>query len=230
MSVCSLRRTGEPGTKIGRRLTGTLESTNSKDPVERSKLTSIILLMGSRYSANRRGYRTKPSLLVTASTFLSYAVVILMASFLGSCHRQTESRLGSFSVTDPSIANQLISGFYTNESGFRWAGPTFTFAVPIPKLDHELTTATFTLSLYVTPNEIEQLGPVTITATGPEAQFAKATYDKSGAYDLVVKFPRSAICCTNLLPLTFSVDKYMRGSNGDRRDLAVVVTRFKFQI
>jgi len=152
-----------------------------------------------------------------------------MASVLGSCHRHTEARVGTFSVTDPLASKQLVSGFYPAESGFRWAEPIFTFALPIPEREG-VRPATFRVSLYLPPNEIEQLGPVTITATGPELQFGKVTYDKAGSHDFVVEIPPAVLCCTNVLPVTFSVDKYMRRANGDRRDLAVVVTKFDFRM
>jgi hypothetical protein len=160
---------------------------------------------------------------------LPYTALMLIASLLGSCHRTRESRSGEFSITDPVIARRLTSGFYSRERGFRWAGPNFTFALPVPDDDGRLGSATFTLSLYLPSTQIEQLGPVTITASGPEAQLAKITYDKGGAFVFVVKIPKQAICCTNVYPVTFSVDKYMHGSNSDRRDLAVVVTRFDWR-
>lgn len=153
-----------------------------------------------------------------------------MASLLGSCHRQRESRVGTFSVADPLVSKQLVSGFYSVESGFRWAGPTFTFGLPIPESTGGPRTARFVVSLYLPPNELEQLGPVTITATGPEIQFGKVTYDKAGPHDFVVEIPPAFLCCTNVVPVTFSVDKHMRRENGDARDLAVVVTRFDFRI
>src|SRR3954453_17195571 len=109
-----------------------------------------------------------------------------MASLLGNCHRQRESRVGNFSVTDPLVSNQLISGFYANESTFRWTGPSFTFALPIPESTRKRRSAKLILSLYLPPNEVQLLGPVTVTATGREAQFGKPTYDRAGSYDFVV--------------------------------------------
>ena len=156
---------------------------------------------------------------------------MLAAAVLSSCHRHTEGRVSSFSVVDPTVSKQLISGFYASENGFRWAGPLFTFVLPPPVHTSGDTAkaAQVTLSLYFPQNEIDQLGPVTITATGLEYQFAKATYDKAGAYDFVVEIPPAAFSCTNLLPLTFSVDKYLHGANGDVRDLAVVVNKISLR-
>ncbi|MFL6450190.1 MAG: hypothetical protein ACJ746_21300 [Bryobacteraceae bacterium] len=157
-------------------------------------------------------------------------VVALFASLFAGCHRPTAWRASSFSITDPTISRQLISGFYASENGWRWAGPTFTFALPPPARTgpDPLKPAKLTLSLFFPPNEIDQLGPITITATGSDYQFGKATYDKPGPYDFVVEIPPEALC-TNVLPVTFSLDKYLHGSNADVRDLGVVVNRISLR-
>ncbi len=127
---------------------------------------------------------------------------------------------------DPTASKQLISGFYGIENGFRWAGPSFTFALAPPGGvgTGPAKPAKLTLSMYFPDTQIARLGPVTITATGSEYEFGKATYDKGGAYDFVVEIPPAALC-TNVLPVTFSLDKYLHGSNADLRDLGVVVNR-----
>lgn len=162
------------------------------------------------------------------SSYLKACSVTLAAALLASCHRAPDRLVGSFSVSDPAVSKQLVAGFYASENGYRWTGPTFTVALPARNSDTPRR-AELTLSLYLPPNEIEQLGPVTITATGSEYQFGKATYDKAGAHDFTVEIPDEAVSCTNVLPVTFSLDKYMHPSNGDARQLGVVVNRISLR-
>ena len=89
--------------------------------------------------------------------------------------------------------------------------------------------AKLTISLYFPPNEIDLIGPVSITATGSEYQFGRAKYDKAGPYDFEVELPPAAFSCTNILPVTYSLDKFMRPSNGDARKLSVVVNRISLR-
>lgn len=156
--------------------------------------------------------------------------VLLTTLLLSSCRGKRIALSSSFSVADPSVAKQLISGFYAVETGFRWAGPSFTVALPPPTLGagpHQ--PVKLTLSLYFPQNEIDQLGPVTITALGSEYQFGRETFDKAGPHDFQVEIPPAAFSCTNVLPVTFSLDKHMRPINGDARDLGVAVNRISLR-
>lgn len=152
--------------------------------------------------------------------------VSLFTLLLGGCHHRTASRVSSFSVADPSAARQLVSGFYEVENGSRWTGPEFTFALPPP--GGPPRPAKVAISIYFPPSEIERLGPITITATGSEYQFGKATYDKAGPQEFVVEIPAAAFC-TNVVPVTFSLDKYLHGANSDLRDLGVIVNRISLR-
>lgn len=168
---------------------------------------------------------------MTSFYLKAFNVTVVATLLLASCHRQSVRRVDSFSVTDPAISKQLVAGFYASENGYRWAGPTFTVALAPPSSSNPSTphAAELTISLYFPSNEIEQLGPVTITATGSEYQFGKATYDKAGLHDFTVEIPEQALACTNVLPVTFSLDKYMHPSNGDARQLGVVVNRISLR-
>jgi hypothetical protein len=158
--------------------------------------------------------------------YLKTYIVAVLATLLSSCHGPPDRRMRSFSAADPAASKQLVVGFYPSENGYRWTGPTFTVALPA---DNPAHSAEVTLSLFLPPNEIEQLGPVTITATGSEYQFGRATYDQAGAHDFTVQIPQGALSCTNVLPVTFTLDKYMHPSNGDSRELGVVVNRISLR-
>lgn len=160
------------------------------------------------------------------SSYLKAYIVTAVATLLTSCHRPPDRRLSTFSVANPAASKQLVAGFYSTENGYRWTGPTFTVALPPPNPERP---AELTLSLFLPPNEVEQLGPVTITATGSEYQFGRATYDKAGPHDFTFQIPERAFSCTNVLPVTFSLDKYMHPSNGDSRQLGVVVNRISLR-
>jgi hypothetical protein len=68
-----------------------------------------------------------------SSLFSQSYAIMLAAAVLSSCHRHTEGRVSSFSVVDPTVSKQLISGFYASENGFRWAGLLQYIQASMPK-------------------------------------------------------------------------------------------------
>lgn len=77
--------------------------------------------------------------------------------------------------------------------------------------------------LYFPQSEISELGPITLSATTPGFALGEATYYKGGSHQFEVEVPRGALC-TNILPVTFSLDKYLPPSQQDGRTLGTVVT------
>ena len=103
------------------------------------------------------------------------------------------------------------AGLYPAEAGaaWRWTQREFSFV-----LEHPVSSAmAFALDVYVPPAVIEKLGPVTLTAAGlPSARYAQA-----GDYRYVRDLPRADG------PLKFTLDKALKPSADDRRELGVIV-------
>lgn len=135
---------------------------------------------------------------------------------------------------DLSTSRQLIFGFYEVEGSgrnqWRWTAPTFAVALrpPASKSAQPVRPARLSLELYLPPNEIDQLGPITVHAATSEYELGATTYDKAGAYVFEAEVPARALC-TNVLPITFAFNKYLHGSSADARDLGAVVTSISLQ-
>jgi hypothetical protein len=148
-----------------------------------------------------------------------------------SCHKSSATLKSSIEMSDLTASSQLISGFYElSENRWRWTAPTFTVALAPPLVAGQQATrpATLHVQLYFPPAQIDQLGPVTVEAESPGYEYGHVTYKEGGPHEFVVTIPQDALC-TNLLPVTFSLDKYRPGSKNDARDLGVVVSSIRLQ-
>ena len=184
----------------------------------------------------RRAYHTlgvqKLKFAYNLSAFLIFIFSWLCCS---ACHQNKEFwPASSIRVADPAIAKQLIAGFYeVSENRWRWTGPVFEVALKPPRVrrsqDQPLKSAELRVQIYFPEAEINQLGPITMTAQTSGHQYESTIYSKGGSYEFVADIPADALC-TNVLPITFSLDKYLHASKTDPRDLGVVVTSFTLSV
>jgi hypothetical protein len=128
-------------------------------------------------------------------------------------------------MEDPSTAGQLISGFYAVESqggdkAWRWTGPDFSIALAPPPVVRR--GARLLLRLYFPETQIQKLGPMTLTAYIDGQPLASETYAEAGNQDFVRDIP-ACILQTNVLPVSFSFDRYSPHSAAEARDLGAVV-------
>lgn len=127
---------------------------------------------------------------------------------------------------DPAISDQLISGFYAVEGGtgddaWRWSGPDFSLALaPPPEAQHG---ARLVVRLYFPETQIQKLGPMTLTASIDGEPLQPETYSQGGSYEFVRDVP-ACFLDTNVLPVTFSFDRYAPRSETEGRDLGAVVS------
>lgn len=126
---------------------------------------------------------------------------------------------------DPAAADQLMNGFYAIEGGagdkaWRWTGPDFAVALAPPAADPH--GARLRLRLYFPETQIQKLGPMTLTASLDGQPLAPETYDQGGSYDFVRDVPECFLE-TNVLPITFSFDRYSPRGSEEGRDLGAVV-------
>lgn len=145
--------------------------------------------------------------------------------FVTGCHRY-HAPASLVRMGDPAAVNQLVSGFYEVEGQdrrmddrWRWSGPDFTVALAPPASQKP---ARLRLRLYVPETQIENLGPMTLTAFVDEKPLAPETYGKAGSYDFVRDVP-ACVLDTNVLPVRFELDRYSPRTETEWRDLGVVV-------
>jgi hypothetical protein len=117
-----------------------------------------------------------------------------------------------------------MSGFYPVEgrgdNAFRWAAPDFSLALaPPPQAQHG---ARLLLRVYFPETQIQELGPITLTAFVGDEPLAPETYSKGGSHDFIRDVP-ACFLDTNVLPVSFNVDPYSRRSETEGRDLGAVV-------
>jgi hypothetical protein len=83
--------------------------------------------------------------------------------------------------------------------------------------------ATLKVELYFPANEIAQLGPITLQAATDDEELGAETFSEGGPHEFLATVP-ARFLCTNVLPITFSLNKYLPRSPADSRDLGAVIT------
>lgn len=155
-------------------------------------------------------------------------IAVAASAVMIGCHEPSRSPWPSTSINAADSANsrQLISGFYDiegTETHWRWAGPVFTVALRPPGSPQLMRPAKLSVQLYFPPNEIDQLGPITLRAIADDEELGATTFSEAGPHEFVATVPASSLC-TNVLPITFSLDKFLPRSAADSRDLGAVIT------
>jgi hypothetical protein len=84
------------------------------------------------------------------------------------------------------------------------------------------------VQLYFPPTEIAQVGPITLLASADDKELGAITFSEAGPHEFVAVVPAS-ILCTNVLPITFSLDKFLPPSPADSRKLGAVVNSVSLQ-
>ena len=88
--------------------------------------------------------------------------------------------------------------------------------------------ASLRVQLYFPPEEVHQLGPITVQARSSDYNYGSVTYKEGGPHEFVVTVPAEALI-TNILPVTFCLNKYLPASKTDPRDLGTVVTSIRLE-
>lgn len=156
------------------------------------------------------------------------AAIMTAGIALSSCTRKVIWPASRVEVSDPKTSKQVIYGFYDAiGNSWRWTGPEFMVALGIPlkngKPQSDTGPAYLHLQLYFPPDEIPRLGPVTLSASSPGFKYRDVTFTAGGPQEYVSPVPAAALK-TNLLPVRFTLDRYLHGSGADNRDLGVVVS------
>ena len=125
-------------------------------------------------------------------------------------------------VSDPKVAPQLVSGFYGIEANaWRWTAKHFTVILRVPSGAAQRG-ATLDLALTVPAVTIEKLKSVSLTASVDGHPLPPETYTHSGAFHLKRDVPADLLT-NQSVKVEFQLDKVMPPSNGDMRELGIIV-------
>lgn len=149
-----------------------------------------------------------------------YATSFLLAG----CHKQRAWPASELKVADLKARRQLISGFYEVDNTWRWCAPVFSVALNPPDSYGERppVPAKLSVDLYFPQLEIDELGPITLTAFTDGRVLGRTTYEKGGTHLFTATVP-AEVLRTNMLPVVFSLDKFIPASKADPRNLGAVV-------
>lgn len=146
---------------------------------------------------------------------------------LAACHR-LQAPASVVNVADGATANQLLSGFYGVEGrAWRWTAQEFTVALGPPR-GAAKNGAKLLLRIYVPGVQIEELGPMTLSAEVGGVELQPETFSKSGIYTYTRDVPASVLD-TNVLPASFSLDQSSGSTDEGGRVLGVVVSSIELQ-
>jgi hypothetical protein len=145
---------------------------------------------------------------------------------LESCDLYRQTSLPRFRTTvtmnDPSQAGQLLSGFYDIEGKSRWTAQEFSVLLKAAP------GAQLVLRIFIPDVQIQNLGPMTMTASAGSQDLPSRTFSKSGDYTYAATLP-TEVLGSGLAVVRFRLDKSSVGLNGDARELGVSVTEVGFQ-
>jgi len=159
--------------------------------------------------------------------FRAMFVAPLLLILAMGCHRVTRQPMkDTVGMADPSVASQLVSGFYNLEAkSWRWTAQQFcvTFSG-----SSKVESKTLTLHLFIPDTQIQKLGQITLNADlngnilGPETYYASGTY----VYKRVVS---GTALESNLIPVVFFLDKVSPPEAKETRELGIIVSNVELQ-
>jgi len=127
------------------------------------------------------------------------------------------------SMADPTTANQLASGFHAVEQGaWRWTMKKFSIVLKPPQ-GSDQNGATLRFKLYVHDDQINRLGPITLSAEINGTQLEPETFSKPGDAVYSRPVPPEALKGSSV-KVNFSLDKAREPDNVDGRQLGVVAS------
>ena len=140
-----------------------------------------------------------------------------------SCRTKVTPPLSQLAMTDQRSEKQLIAGFWGLEEGkWRWTARRFA-VVLIPPSGSKQTGATLRLQFYIPRQQIEKLGPLTLSADVGESPLTPEKFTSGGTLTYTRDIPSSLIG-PNMLPVVFNLDKALDNTETDGRELGIIVT------
>ena len=124
-------------------------------------------------------------------------------------------------MADPSTATQLVSGFHAVENGgWRWTMKKFSVVLKTPQ-GAETNGGMLRFKTFISDDQINRLGPLTVSADVDGHQLDPQTFSKPGEYVYSRAVPAEALKAPSV-KVSFSLDKAREPDNVDGRQLGVV--------
>ncbi|MBI4874931.1 MAG: hypothetical protein HY822_09905 [Acidobacteria bacterium] len=132
-------------------------------------------------------------------------------------------------VADPKATVQLVKGFYELEQNtWRWAAPKFAVTLRPPRGSDRrgaILQLTFTLADAV----LSHTKSATIRASTAGVSLEPETFTKAGEYVYSREVP-AKLLAGDAVTFEFTVDKWLPASEGDHRDLALIVSTIGLEV
>jgi hypothetical protein len=150
------------------------------------------------------------------------AILTTVALALTVGCRHKEKGLSSMvNMADPSTATQLVSGFHAVENGaWRWTMRKFSVVLKTPQ-GAETNGAMLRFKSFISDDQINRLGPITLTADVDGHQLEPQTFSKPGEYVYSRLVPAEALKAPSV-KASFTLDKSREPDSVDGRQLGVV--------
>jgi hypothetical protein len=147
---------------------------------------------------------------------------VVLALTIG-CRRKEKGLSSMVNMADPSTAAQLLSGFHGVEQGaWRWTMKNFSVVLK-PPVGSDQKGATLRLKMFISDDQINRLGPFTVSAEIDGQRLDPETFSKPG--DQVYSRPVSPeLMKASSVKVNFSLDKAREPDNIDGRQLGVVTS------
>jgi hypothetical protein len=158
------------------------------------------------------------------ATILTTVVVALTFG----CRHKEKGLSSMVNMADPSTATQLVSGFHAVENGaWRWTMRKFSVLLKTPP-GAETRGGTLRFRLFISDDQINRLGPITLSADVDGHPLEPQTFAKPGDY--VYSRPVAAeVLKAPTVRVNFSLDKDREPDNVDGRQLGVVASLIGLQ-
>jgi hypothetical protein len=148
------------------------------------------------------------------------AVLAPAALLVVSC-QQHRGPQNIIRMSDLHTQNQLMSGFYSLESGaWRWTGKTFQVSLKVPD-EGASKGAILTLQGTIAPESVSS-GPFEINSSVSDTPLAPQSVTKAGEVIYRAEVPAAALQ-KPIVVVTFTVSNTHRVS-GDQRDLGMIAS------
>lgn len=115
-----------------------------------------------------------------------------------------------------------VRGWYDREVTGRWTARQFTAELPKPAA----APATLELEFYIHPNSIEQLGPLSLTASHAGVEFARLVCVEAGVHTLSGSL--ETLPGHRMVPIDFALDKALPPAGLEARELGIYVTNLRW--
>ena len=151
-------------------------------------------------------------------------ICLIFVTVLAGCHQaRRREPVSVLNTADPTIAKQLVGGFYKIEAkSWRWTSRQFIVSL-LPPPGSEQKGAKLNLHFFIPDDQIANLGPMTLNAEIDDYTMSPETYSKGGDHYYIREVPASLLR-TNIVPVIFTFDKASPPTGADGRELGAVVS------